>query len=399
MLEDMGYNALDADNGSYDAWYWAHPPIYMPKACNLPEVSYIKEFVNIPVFCCGRIGYPDIAADVIRQGKADAIVVARQFLTDPDWVKKVKSGNIKDIRLCIACQNGCIGGVYNKPICCSINPNAMQDDENKLKPGKGKKKIVIIGGGIGGMEAARVCSLRGYEPVIIEKDNALGGVFIAASSPYYKVEDRQLIEWYKRQLYTLNVNVRLNTLATPELVTTENPDTIILATGAKVRQLPVQGADGQNTVYATDYLLSNGSSGNSVIVIGGGLTGCEIAFELGEKEKKVTLIEALPDILNVPGLCHANSSMLRELLIYNKVKVMTSTKVKKITPKSVIVETESETLELFADQVIISIGYTSGAPLEMELKGITELHVIGDARKVTNLTGPVWDAYQVANNI
>ena len=399
MLENMGYDALDADNGSYDAWYWAHPPVYMPKACNLPEISYIKKYVNIPVLCGGRVGYPDIASEIIRQEKADAIVVARQFLTDPDWIRKLESENIKDIRFCIACQNGCIGDVYNKPLCCSINPAAMQDDDSKLKPGSGKKKIVIIGGGIGGMEAARVCRLRGYEAVIFEKSNALGGVFIAASSPYYKEEDRQLIEWYKRQLDTLAADVRFNTVATPELVAAEKPDSIIVAIGAKARRLPVKGADGENTVYAADFLLSNNRAGNKIVVIGGGLTGCEIAFELGEKGKDVTLVEMLPDILNVPGLCHANSSMLRELLIYHNVKVMVSANVREITPVSVIVETDGETRELPAEQVIISIGYIPDASLEKELQHIAKVHIIGDCRKVTNLSGPIWDAYQTANSL
>jgi len=400
ILEAAGCDALNADNGSYDAWYWAHPPMYMPMACNLPEVSYIKQFVNIPVFCAGRMENPDIALKAIEGGAVDGIGIARQLLADPEWPNKVQSEKLDSIRPCIACHNGCFGRLFaGGNTSCAINPAAMQEDMYKIIPAETKKKVAVVGGGIGGMEAARVCSLRGHSVTLFEKGSKLGGVFIAAAAPEFKEADKKLIDWYINQIKELSVDIKLNTEVSAKGLLAGGYDAVIFATGATAKKIQVPGIDKANVVEAIDFLLADKHDENSVLVVGGGLTGCEISYDLGRDGKKVTVIEMMGDILQVPGLSAANSNMLRELLVYHKVDVMTSTKLCEITDNGAIVERDGEKSEIQVDRVVICAGYNPVAPDTDALEGKAEVYAIGDAVKVGCLLDVVWAAYDVALKI
>ena len=402
ILEAAGADLLNADNGSYDSWFWAHPPVYMPMACNLPEVSYLKQFVNIPVACAGRMNDPEIAAEAVRSGKVDAVGIARQLLADPQWCDKVREGKLADIRPCIACHNGCFavshfkgnpcgfGSMGN----CALNPVTLHETEMELKPAEAPKQVAVIGGGIGGMEAARLLALRGHKVTLYEKSGTLGGVFLAAAAPDFKEQDKKLIQWYIRELGKLPVEVKLNT-EIRDLKALEAEE-IIVATGATPRKLPVPGFDGENTVEAIDYLLGRKPVGENVVIVGGGLTGCEIAYDLALKGKKATILEMQDDILKIMGLSMANSSMLRELIRYYKIGVHVSARLKEIRPGQVIAETEEGELTLPADTVILSVGYVP-APLPAE--GDPRVHVLGDANQVGNLNTVIKEAYTLAYSI
>ena len=203
-LQDAGYDMLNCDNGTYDAWYWAHPPIYMPENCNLEDVEHIRKFVDIPVVCAGRMD-PRVAADAIRDGRLDGAGFARQFLADQEWVTKLMNGQEDNIRPCILCHNGCFNMCHYKGVPndqalsdslhlarCAVNAETMQWEKHKLVKTASPKKVHIIGGGIGGMEAARVLKLRGHEPVIHEKKGELGGTFILSLI--------HIFHWWKRIL-------------------------------------------------------------------------------------------------------------------------------------------------------------------------------------------------------
>ena len=403
MLQEAGADMLNADNGSYDSWFWAHPPVYMPMACNLPEVSYLKQFVDIPVICAGRMNDPEIAAEAVRTGKVDGVGIARQLLCDPDWCDKVRAGDLEDIRPCIACHNGCFPVTRYKGLSCgmvghmgrcALNPVTFREKELELKPAEKKKKIAVIGGGIGGMEAARLLALRGHDVTLYEKTGELGGVFLAAAAPDFKEMDKKLIAWYIRQLEKLPVKIQLNTTITPEGLKALDAEEIILATGAKARKLPIPGFDGPNTVEAVDYLLGRKSVGDRVVIIGGGLTGCEIAYDLALKGKKSVIVEMQDDILKVMGLSAANSNMLREIIRYYGIEVHVSTALQEIREGEVLAKDESgEVLHIPADSVILSVGYVPGAELDT---GEARVHVLGDAHKVGNLMTVIYEAYDVA---
>jgi 2-enoate reductase len=405
LLEAAGADMLNADNGSYDSWYWAHPPVYMPMACNLPEVSYIKQFVDIPVVCAGKMNDPDIAARAVENGVVDGVGIARQLLADPEWCDKVRDGRLEDIRPCIACHNGCFAISHFKGNAlgfgrmgsCALNPVTMNEEKMALKPASVRKKIAVIGGGIGGMEAARLCKLRGHEVTLFEKSSALGGVFIAAAAPDFKEQDKKLIQWYIKQLQDLNVTIKLNTEITKDMLPGLDADHVIIATGAVPKKLPIPGFDGDNTIEAIEYLLGHKQAGNTAVIIGGGLTGCEIAYDLALKGKKAVIVEMQDDILKIAGLSAANSNMLREIIRYYDIGVHTSAALKEIKDNGVIVKTETGEAFIPADSVILSVGYDAHVPFDV--KSDMPIHVIGDASKVGNLLTVIEQAYAVAYSI
>ena len=400
ILEAAGADLLNSDNGSYDSWYWAHPPVYMPMACNLPEVSYLKRFVKIPVACAGRMNDPDIARKAIENGEIDAVGIARQLLTDPEWCDKVREERLKDIRPCIACHNGCFAVSHFKgnPCgfgrmgSCALNPVTMNEAAMALKPTEQPKRVAVIGGGVGGMEAARVCALRGHQVDLYEKSGALGGVFQAAAAPDFKEQDKKLLDWYRRELERCSVTVHLNTEVTPDSLKTLGAEAVIAATGALPRTLPIPGFDGANTVEAIDYLMGRKAVGENVVIIGGGLTGCEIAYDLVLKGKRPVIVEMQDDILKIMGLSAANSNMLRELIRYYEIPVHISTALKEIHADGVLVSGENGERLIPADSVILSVGYVPNAPIS---EG-ENVFVIGDAAKVGNLMSVIADAYRVA---
>ena len=402
-LQDAGYDMLNADNGTYDSWYWAHPPMYMPQNCNLDDVAHIKQFVDIPVVCAGRME-PEDAAKAIAEGRIDGMGVARQFLADPEWITKLIEERIEDIRPCICCHSGCFNfssskGHYNTQDLkdtmglarCAINAETMQSKKHYIAPAKKGKHIAIIGGGIGGMEAALVCAKRGHTVTLYEKGDQLGGVFIAAAAPSFKEKDRDLIAWYRRELTKYpEIEVKLNC----EVRNIEdcNADEIIIATGAKANRIPVKGVE--KTIQAVDFLLGKHEVGENVTIIGGGLTGCEIAYELYLQGKKPTIVEMQDDLITTPGICLANTSFLRDFFEANNVPVYLETGVLKIEEDGVTVKDKNGVeMKIAADNVILSVGYKP-QPLEHNEKD-KHIHVIGDANKVGNLRTVIWGAWDV----
>ena len=400
-LQDAGYDMLNCDNGTYDAWYWAHPAPYMPQNCNLAEVEHIKKFVDIPVVCAGRMD-PDTAAAAVREGRIDAMGVARQFLADYAWVTKLKNGEQDEIRPCICCHNACFNmahynGVGNDQTLadnagmarCALDPETMQSKKYRIVPAKEKKRIAVIGGGIGGMECARVLTLRGHDVTLYEKSDRLGGVFIAAAAPSFKEKDRELIRWYERQMKELSVDVRLNTEVRD--IASLGAQEVVVATGSRARTLKIPGAE--HAVEACDYLLGKKPVGQRVIVVGGGLTGCEIALDLHRQGKQPVIVELKNDLIAVKGVCLANSSYLRDYFALNDVEVHLETGVQAITDSGVTaVGKDGTPFAIEGDSVIVSIGYT---PTPLSPAG-RHVHLVGDCEHVGNLRTVIWRAWDVA---
>jgi len=400
-LQDAGYDMLNADNGTYDSWYWAHPPMYMPQNCNLDDVAHIKEFVDIPVVCAGRME-PDVAAQAIAEGRIDAMGVARQFLADPQWITKLLEDRLEDIKPCICCHSGCFNfssskGHYNTQDLkdtmglarCAINAETMQSTKHYIKPAKKQKHIAIIGGGIGGMESALVCAKRGHKVTLFEKSNRLGGVFVAAAAPSFKEKDKALIKWYERELQKYpNIEVRLNKYVND--ASKLDADEVIIATGSKANKPPIPGIG--SGIQAVDFLLGKQQVGENVVIIGGGLTGCEIAYELYLQGKKPTIVEMQDDLITTPGVCLANTSFLRDFFNANKVPVHLETKLNEIHEDGVTVTgKDGQQFKIDADNVILSMGYKP-APLAEKGK---KMHLVGDCSAVGNLRTVIWQAWDV----
>ena len=406
-LQDAGYDMLNCDNGTYDAWYWAHPPIYMPENCNLEDVENLKKYVDIPVVCAGRLD-PRVAADSINEGKLDGAGFARPFLADPEWVTKLMAGKEEDIRPCNLCHNGCFNMCHYKGVPndqklsdslhlarCAVNAETMQKDKHHIKPTKHPKKVYIIGGGIGGMEAARVLKLRGHEPVIYEKADRLGGTFIAASAESYKGKLRDLLAWYLRKMDELGIEVHLNEEIT-DLKKFGKSD-ILIATGSKARVL--RSVPGHEKMVEACEFLTGTEVGETVAVIGGGLTGCEIAYELALKGKKPVIVEMKDDLISQPGVCLANSSYLREWFALHKVPVYLETSLKEVRDGNILVkDKEGKEFEIECDSVISSAGYIPN-PLIKDSDRTSNIDFIGDCKQIGNLRSVIWRAYEVAMRI
>ncbi|MBQ7546554.1 MAG: FAD-dependent oxidoreductase [Clostridia bacterium] len=403
-LQDAGYDALNCDNGTYDAWYWAHPPVYMPENCNLADVEHIKQFVDIPVICAGRLD-PRTAAASIADGKLDGAGFARPFLADQAWVTKMMNDKEADIRPCILCHNGCFNMCHYKGVPndqnlsdslglsrCAVNAETMQWNKHYIKKTSSPKTVHIVGGGIGGMEAARVLKLRGHNPVIHEKSGVLGGTFIPASAESYKGKLRDLLAWYRRQMEQMGIEVRLNDEVKDIAAFAGAP--VIIATGSTPRLLrKVPGYE--KMIEGCDYL--NGTPvGETVAVIGGGLTGSEIAYELALQGKKPIIVEMKDDLVAQKGVCLANSSYLREWFALNNVPVYLETTLKAVGDGAIVCTgKDGKDFEVKCDSVISCAGYIP-APLASKGKGV---YLVGDCLAIGNLRSVIWRAYDVAMKI
>ena len=405
ILEAAGYDMFNCDNGTYDAWFWAHPPVYAPLNMNLSDVEHIKKFTTKPVVCAGRL-QPDAAAESIAAGRIDAMGVGRQLLCDPEYVTKIKEGRLDDVQPCIACHGACLtfNGLNGKgtdidPMHvemgrCVLNPWTNNETKYSKAPAKNPKRIAVIGGGIGGMETAIQAAYRGHRVDLYEKTDRLGGVFNAAAAMSFKEKDKELLKWYERQLQRSGAVVHLNT----EIDDLEklDVDVIVVATGAQPKTLPVPGAE--RAVAAIDFLDGRAAVGDRVVIIGGGLTGCEIAYELALQGKHPSIVEMTPYLVGARGICMANSSMLRELLRFHNVPAYLNAMTKAITAEGVLIDTPEGERTVPADSVILSVGYTPDTRFATQ-KGQPNVYFIGDCDRVGSLKTVIRQAYETVQNI
>ena len=408
-LSDAGYDMFNCDNGTYDAWYWAHPPQYMPDNCNLEYVEHIKKFTDKPVVCAGRMD-PVKAAEEIEAGKLDAVAIARQNLVDHDWIHKIKEGREDEIKPCIRCHNGCFNmakyaGTPNVQHLgdslhlarCALNPTTMQHNRYKIVPTKNPKKVAIIGGGIGGMECALVLKQRGHIPTIFEKSGELGGLFLTASAMTFKENDKELIRWYLNEIEKEGIDVRLNTEIN-DLGTLHGFDEIIVASGSVPRTMPsIKGFE--KTLTFTQVLRDKVDVGDKVLFIGGGQSSCEAAYDmLLNYGKHPIIVEYAGDLVAAQATCLANTSYLRDAMEYHKVPVYLHSTVTEITDKGCTVKNvqTGETTFVECDSVVNGIGFV---PTPVGGKNNKKAYRVGDCVAIGNLRTVIWRAWAVCMKI
>ena len=408
-LSDAGYDMFNCDNGTYDAWYWAHPPQYMPDNCNLEYVEHIKKFTDKPVVCAGRMD-PVKAAEEIEAGKLDAVAIARQNLVDHDWIHKIKEGREDEIKPCIRCHNGCFNmakyaGTPNVQHLgdslhlarCALNPTTMQHNRYKIVPTKNPKKVAIIGGGIGGMECALVLKQRGHIPTIFEKSGELGGLFLTASAMTFKENDKELIRWYLNEIEKEGIDVHLNTEIN-DLGALHGFDEIIVASGSVPRTMPsIKGFD--KTLTFTQVLKDKVDVGDKVLFIGGGQSSCEAAYDmLLNYGKHPIIVEYAGDLVAAQATCLANTSYLRDAMEYHKVPVYLHSTVTEITDKGCTVKNvqTGETTFVECDSVVNGIGFV---PTPVGGKNNKKAYRVGDCVAIGNLRTVIWRAWDVCMKI
>ena len=400
LLESYGYDALDTDVGTYDAWWWNHPPMYQEKGLYRKYCKMVKEVVSIPVFCAGRMDDPDMALEAIRSGVCDIIDLGRPLLADPDYCNKLRAGRCREIRPCISCQEGCMGRVAEYSLInCAVNPQAARERVTAYAPVLRQKKVLIVGGGVAGCEAARVLAIRGHLPVLYEKGSRLGGNLLPGGAPEFKEDDLALARWYADELARLRVPVYLNTVLTRSQILEQDFDALIIATGSTPKVFSL--GDDDRVYTAAQVLLGEKDCGRETVVVGGGLVGCETALWLAQHGKKVTIVETLDGLMAANGpLCHANRDMLEALLPFQGVTVVTGAEVKCYRNGVLSLAAAGRGREIPCDSVILAVGYREEDSLYRELEfDVPELYLLGDARKVSNIMYAIWDAFEVANHI
>lgn len=402
-FEEYGVDLLNVNTGTYDSFYYCVSPYYMSDGYNIEDAKKIKEAVHIPVFVAGQMDNPELCEKAIAEGAIDGVTLARASLADAHYPKKVAEDRVNEIRPCIRCTN-CIdttlsGGV---PL-CSSNPSAMNDLNYGIPKAEKKKKVAVIGGGVAGMEAARTAKIAGHEVELYEKSSVLGGHLIEAGSHPIKSGIDKLNKWYQRELKAYEIPVHLNTEVTAESLKETGAQVGILAVGSDYFIPPITGRDHKKAVSCYDALMHNKKLGQKIIVVGGGLTGSELAYELAQYEgKDVTIVEALDSVLSAGAPVQKSvKMMLLDLLKDVNVQIKTSSKIKAVTDEgALIVDQAGQEEVLEADNVIFAIGLRAKNTIAKELLGSgIELYEIGDGAGVGNIRKAVAEAYEVARKL
>ncbi|MBI2831985.1 MAG: FAD-dependent oxidoreductase, partial [Chloroflexi bacterium] len=396
-FEAAGVSALEIDGGCHEVYYWCIPPTSQPRGCLVDLAEKVKKVVNIPVITVGKLGYPELAEKVLQEGKADFIALGRPLLADPDWANKVKAGKPEDVRPCIGCLEGChrrlIEGNYTS---CALNPATGMEREFTLGPAERVKTVVVVGGGPGGMEAARVAALRGHKVTLFEKSAALGGNLIPAAVPDFKQEYGDLVKYLSTQLKKLGVEVKLGSEAKAEQIQKMKPDAVFIATGGKPCIPKIPGVERENVITAIDALSGKKKVGETIVIIGGGLVGCEAALYYAQIGKKVTVVEILDGIMR--DMYPINRAHILTLLAKTDARILTQTRVMEITGKGVIVaDKDGKQSTLDADTVILAIGLEPENRLFEALQDkVPELYAVGDCAGPRKVMSAMWEGFRAA---
>jgi 2,4-dienoyl-CoA reductase-like NADH-dependent reductase (Old Yellow Enzyme family)/thioredoxin reductase len=383
LLARAGADAIHCTAGAgHHLSYLGVPPVDAGKACIVDLVGEIKTVVEIPVFATQRIIDPLQAEQILKDGKADVVSLGRALLCDPDWPKKAAQGDLEDIFRCIGCCQGCLDEIRKgKSFTCLGNPELGKEKEYRIRPAKQAKRVFIIGGGPGGMEAARTAALRGHEVTLYEKGKELGGQWNLACVLPRKEEFKEVIRYYTRQLEKHRVTVKLNQQMTPKALEEMNPDVVIVATGSTAVIPEIPGIDRENVFAAHDILAKKAEPiGNKLAVLGGGLVGCETAEFLAAQGKGVTIVEPTDKFAADVGVFR--KPFLMEGLSKGGVKILTSMKIMEIREEGIIAQDkEGRRKNIGAyDTIVLALGSRSVNAFSEQTRGMRPgWYVIGDA--------------------
>ncbi len=400
LYEAAGADAIDVSQGAYDALTYTVPPYFYPPKVNVYNASQIKKNVKVPVIVAGRIHNPDLAEEILQKGQADFISLGRPQLTDPDYVKKTMEGRTDEIVRCIACDQGCVGRMFaGYGVSCIFTPATGNEKEVVVKPAEKKKRVLVIGGGPAGLEAARVAKERGHDVVLFERDVVLGGQFVAAGKAPHKEEFGASAAHMGYRAYKAGVDIRLYTPATPDRIKAVNPDVVIVATGSDSIKPDIPGVDLPNVFDGRKVIVSDSLvQAQDTVVVGGGLIGLEAMHVLLQQGKKVTVIEMLDEIGK--DLEMYIRPYMFGIIEAEKVPVLTNTKCLEIQEDHIVVEREGQRTSIPCGAVVMAVGAKSNKEVADMVKQLGyEYHVVGDAREPGKVLPAIWGGNEIGRTI
>lgn len=404
MLADAGVDALSISRGA-DDYRWYVPPFGHPIALNAEFAGRVKRVVDVPVMVAGRIHDPLVAENILDEGKADLIAMGRALIADPDLPRKAQEGRLDDIIPCIACNQGCLNGLFTLlRLTCLVNPTVGREKETELVPAARRKKVLVAGGGPAGLEAARVAAHRGHDVTLCEKSDRLGGQFNLAAVPPRKQEFAKAVRYLSSQVKNAGVEVELGKEVTPELVRELEPDVVIVATGGRpIIPDDIPGVDKPIVATPHDVLAGRVNIGDKVIILGGGALGCETAeyvAEQGAKEITITTRRATYEELAQDMVPWPRAALMERLLAC-KVAILTSATVKEILDDGVTLLRDGEQVSIRgAANVILARGVESVDGLSATIKdNVAEVYVVGDAKEPRHALEAVAEGAEVAHQI
>jgi len=395
MLEEKGVHCLHVDIGCHDNWYMAMPPVYQQEmAPQMLASQKVKEVVNIPVMSNGRLGNISKAEAALENNFIDIVGVGRQFLADPDFPNKVMENKTDEIRRCISCNEGCIKSVSEgKHIDCAVNPIAGYENVKEIEKTSSPKKILVIGAGPGGCQAAISAKQAGHDVEIWEKQDHLGGNFHNACMPSFKRDGEELLKYYDTMINKLGIRVKYLKQATEQDILNYNPDKVINATGGKaIRPNSIKGINKSHVTTATDVLQNKSLIGDNIVIVGAGLVGCETAVVLAQKGKKVTIVEMTDKILPEPVFIQ-NLMMLNQLLQHPNITTNVSSKLISIEDNSITINKDGTDEEINCDTVVLAMGFAPNDKIYNNLKDKLDIVNIGDSIKARKVLDAVHEAH------
>jgi 2,4-dienoyl-CoA reductase-like NADH-dependent reductase (Old Yellow Enzyme family)/thioredoxin reductase len=399
-IQKAGIRAIHVSGGIYDSANGeSTAPMWLPRGFMVPLAQGIKSVTNIPVIAVGRINNIRLAEEIIEKGQADLISVGRALIADPEFPKKAKENRAEEIRPCIACNEGCINMLFLlKPVTCVLNAAVGREEEFRIKPAQKPKKVLVVGGGVGGMEFARIAALRGHRVSLYERNREFGGQVLLGSVPSYKYELRNIVPYFKHELERLGVDIHLGEEVTESKINDIAPNVVCLATGSELAVPDIPGIKRGNVVLATDVLAGKARVGENVAVLGGGEIGLETGYQLAEQGKKVTIIEQTKRVGTemIPGF---NSHVRHEFSRFGG-KLITLARVIEISKEGAVYEREGSRLLERADTVVVALGTVSNASLLKNLRAkIPETYVVGDAARRGKIMDAVHGAAEIARRV